>query len=128
MTSQVLTKPVRVTCSDKHCDGTIEVKYFSRELRMEKAIKTGLICLVAAVLCIFIPVAHFILVPSGLILTPILALRQFRMTNEIVSESCRCAACGGELTRLSSRELYPLYETCLSCKRENRIEPHQSSH
>jgi hypothetical protein len=125
MTSQVLTKPVRVTCSDKHSDGTIEVKYFSRELRMEKAIKTGLICFAAAALCIFIPVAHFILVPSGLILAPLLALRQFRVTNAIVGASCRCAACGGELTKLSSQERYPLYETCLACKRENLIQPHQ---
>jgi hypothetical protein len=95
---------------------------------MEKAIKTGLICFIVAALCIFIPVAHFILVPSGVILTPILALRQFRVTNAIIGASCTCAACGGELTRLSSQERYPLYETCLSCKRENRIESHQSSH
>lgn len=122
MTFQVVTKPVRIVCSDKHVAGTVDVKYFSRELRMEKAIKTGVFCLVATALCICIPVAHFILVPSGLILTPILALRQFRVTNAIVGASFTCAACGGQLTRLSSQEKYPLYETCLSCKRENIIE------
>jgi hypothetical protein len=126
MTSQVVTKPVRITCSEKHVEGSVEVKYFSRELRLEKAIKTGVFCLLITALCILIPVAHFVLVPSGLILTPILALRQFRITNAIIGASLTCAACGGELTRLSSRENYPLYETCLSCKRENLIEPLQS--
>jgi hypothetical protein len=122
MTSQVVTKPVRIICGDKRVAGTVDVKYFSRELRMEKAIKTGVLCLVATALCICIPVAHFILVPSGIVLTPILALRQFRITNEIVGASLSCASCGGQLTRLSSQEKYPLYETCLSCKRENLVE------
>jgi len=98
--------------------------YFSREVRLKRALKTALICLGITTLCVCIPGAHFLLVPTGILLTPFVVLKTYRVTTSLVGASVRCAACGGELTRLSSQERYPLYETCITCGRENRIVSH----
>ena len=124
MSSQIVTRLVQALQGEKHSEGSIEVMYFSREARLKRGLKTGLICLAITALCVCIPGAHFVLVPTGLLLTPFMVAKTYRVTTSIVGAAVPCAACGGELTRLSSQERYPLYETCVKCGRENRIVSH----
>jgi hypothetical protein len=121
MSTQVVTKSVVVLSGERSVGGTIEVACFSKEARLKRAAKTGAICLAIALVCVGIPGAHFILVPSMLLLTPFLVLRTYRVMSLIEHVNATCAVCGGALTSLSSKENYPLYERCLSCQRENRL-------
>lgn len=121
MTTQVVSKPVRVINGEHSVAGSLDVACFSKDARLKRAAKTAAICACVTLVCITIPGAHFILVPLMLLLTPFFTLRTYRVTTAIVGASTSCAACGGKLTSLASKESYPLYETCLSCQRENRI-------
>ena len=121
MSTQVVTRSVLVVSGERRVGGTIDVACFSKEARRKRAAKTGAICLMVALVCVGIPGAHFILVPSMLLLTPFLVLRAYRVMSLIENVNATCAVCGGVLTSLSSKENYPLYERCLSCQRENRL-------
>lgn len=121
MSTQVVTKSVVAVSGERRSPGTIDVTSFSKEARFKRAAKTGGICLAIALVCVGIPGAHFILVPSMLLVTPFFVLRTYRVMSLIANVKANCAVCGGTLTSLSSKENYPLYETCLSCQRENRL-------
>jgi hypothetical protein len=112
MSTQVVTKSVTAVSGERSVAGTIQVACFSKEARLKRAAKTGAICLA---------IALFVLVPSMLLITPLMVLRTYRVTSLIAEVNATCAACGGKLTSLTSKEIYPLYERCLSCQRENRI-------
>lgn len=121
MSTQVVTKSATAVSGEHSVAGTIQVACFSKEARLKRAAKTGAICLAIALVCVGIPGAHFVLVPSMLLITPLMVLRTYRVTSLIAEVNATCAACGGKLTSLTSKEIYPLYERCLSCQRENRI-------
>jgi hypothetical protein len=123
MTTQVVSKAVTVRNGERSVAGSLNVACFSKEARVKRALKTGMICLGVTLVCLTIPGAHFVLVPLMLALTPFFILRTYKVTTAIVGAVTSCAACGGKLTTLSSKENYPLYETCLACQRENRISP-----
>ena len=121
MTTQVVSKSVRAINGERSAIGSLNVACFSKDARFKRAAKTAAICVGITLVCLTIPGAHFILVPLMLLLTPFFTLRTYRVTTAIIGANTSCAACGGKLTSLSSKESYPLYETCLSCQRENRI-------
>lgn len=121
MDSQVLSKSVRAVYADKESSGTLQVKYFGRKERLRRAVRTGGICLGVALVCLCIPGAHFVLVPLAIVASPFIIVRSFRVLNSIAGSELRCAACGSALKILTSQERYPMYETCGSCHRENRI-------
>jgi hypothetical protein len=121
MSTQVVTKSVTAVNGEGRASGTIAVSCFSKEARLKRAAKTGAVCLAIALVCVGIPGAHFVLVPSMLLITPFMVLRTYRVTSLIAEVNATCAACGGKLTSLTSKENYPIYERCLSCQRENRL-------
>lgn len=123
MDSQVVTKAVSIICGDSRGEGAISVHHFSSRERARRAVKTGFICLAVVAVCACIPGAHFILVPLGLLTSPVLIARSWKEVSVISAFHGRCAVCHGELTRVNTRERYPLFENCMACHRENRILP-----
>lgn len=121
MDSQVIDKKVRVLCGAKETVGSLRVVYFTRRDKARRALKTATLCVLTAFVCLFIPGAHFILVPLTLISSPFLVVRSYRINTQIVGSEVACAECGGKVTRFTSQEVYPMYETCLLCKKENRL-------
>lgn len=121
MNSQVVTRNIVVSCGDASCEGTLMVHEFSARERWKRAVKTGVLCFGVLLGVACIPAAHFVLVPLVLILSPWIIVRSFQVSQVIKDADIHCARCQGELTRVSTRESYPMYETCLSCKRENVV-------
>jgi hypothetical protein len=126
MNIQASTKEVLAICGEMRKEGTFSVVYFDSSQRILRALKTSGICLLIVALCCFIPGAHFILVPLGVMISPFVIYRRWRQCSEIESVDVRCAVCDGELTRVTTQERYPLFENCTSCHRENRILPRDS--
>ncbi len=113
------TRTIIASANEKTTHGTMEVLEFSDQGRVKRAWMMALTCLGATVLCVFIPVAHFFLVPLGiLVVTPIMTIYTFRMKTKILSASITCPACNKPLTVLTSQEQYPIYENCSSCHRQ----------
>ena len=121
MSSQIVTKSVEVVCGQERKGGTIAVTEFDSKERSKRAAKIGMICLVSLGISVFIPGAHFVLVPLLIVVTPFLIFRAYNVGSAITDMSIVCAQCGGEVSAVSTRERYPLYETCVVCHRENRI-------
>lgn len=113
------TRQILATSNETTTHGTMEVLEFSEQGRVKRAWMMGLKCLGATVLCVFIPVAHFILVPLGLlVVTPIMTFYTFRVKTKILSAKITCPACHNSLNVLTSQEQYPIYENCSSCHRQ----------
>jgi hypothetical protein len=121
MTNQIVNRQVTAICGESRAEGALRVCEFGRSERIKRAWKTGGVCAVLVVVCACIPGAHFVLVPLMVLLTPWLVHRTWKIESAIDSIDIQCAQCHGELTRVSSRERYPLFENCMSCRRENRI-------
>jgi hypothetical protein len=101
--------------------GILQVLEFDKRARVHRAIKTGAVCLATTAACVCIPGAHFVLVPLGILLTPLMVYMSVKATTKIVDSAVTCPHCGKSLPILASQERYPLYENCLSCKREIKI-------
>ena len=116
-TSHVRT--IIATNSDSTTHGTMEVLEFSEQGRLKRALSMAAKCLGITALCVFIPGAHFVLVPLGLlVVTPLMALYTFRVKTKIVSAKIECPKCHAPLNVLTSQEQYPMYENCSSCHRQ----------
>lgn len=113
------TRTIIATSNEATTRGTMEVLEFSEQGRVKRAWLMALKCLGATALCVLIPVAHFILVPLGLlVVTPIMTLYTFRVKTKIVCAKITCPACHSPLNVLTSQERYPIYENCSSCHRQ----------
>ncbi len=113
------TRKIVATSNEATTHGTMEVLEFSEQGRVKRAWMMALKCLGATVLCVFIPVAHFFLVPLGLlVVTPIMTIYTFRVKTKILSATIDCPACHKPLNVLTSQEQYPIYENCSSCHRQ----------
>jgi hypothetical protein len=123
MSSQIVTKSVEIICGQERSAGTIEVTEFDSKERTRRAVKRSVICLISIAISACIPGAHFVLVPLLLVATPFLIMRAYNDASAITGMSIVCAQCQGSLSAVSTRERYPLYETCTLCHRENRIVP-----
>ena len=121
MTTQVSTNQVVANCGEKRREGALSVVYFDSRQKALRALKTTWFCLLIIAVCFLIPGAHLILVPTGIIISPFIVYKKWRQDSMITSVDVSCAICGGELTRVTTQERYPLFENCTSCHRENRI-------
>jgi len=113
------TRKIAATSSESATHGTMTVLEFSEQGRIKRALVMAAKCLGGTALCIFIPGAHFILVPLGLlVVTPLMAWYTFRVKTKIVSATIECPKCHAPLNVLTTQEIYPIYENCSSCHRQ----------
>ena len=122
MTSEVITHHIVARYSEDTSKGTIEAMHFGEEARLMRAMKTGGICVLVTLVCLFIPGAHLILVPLAIITSPFVIYKVHAQRTKIVKAEIACPKCHQPLAILSSQELYPLFENCGSCHREIRID------
>jgi hypothetical protein len=121
MTTQAVERRITAAYADHTSQGTMSVLEFDRKARTSRGIKAALKMLAATALFVFIPGAHFVLVPLGILLTPIVGILVSRVHSKIVGASIACPQCGSPLQVLSSKATMPLIENCASCSRPIRI-------
>jgi len=122
MTSEVVTHQIVAHSAGEMSRGTIEALHFGEEVRLMRSLKAAGICVVVACVCLCIPGAHFVLVPTTVLLSPFIIYRVHKQTTKIVTATIECPKCHKQLGVLSSQEKYPLFENCASCHREVRID------
>ena len=96
----------------------LRVRDWSRPERTARAVRTLASCWGLAVLAVFLPVLHFVLVPSLLVAGPLAALAKLREHASVLGASGACPACGSAQRFAVSgalRERTPL--RCESCGR-----------
>ncbi len=107
---------------DRRTEGYAIVHFFSHAERMQQSLKKLGLFWGLAVLCIFIPVFHFVLVPLFLGLGVYFALRSRKSEGSIIRGETSCPHCG-TVVHLGPSELqWPVIEICQSCARPVRME------
>jgi hypothetical protein len=78
--------------------GTLHVQVFSDRERWLRALRMLGIMWGLAVLTVFIPIAHFVLVPGFLIAGPVMAVLRYRAGESVEGATGECPTCGQPVT------------------------------
>jgi len=81
----------------QHSDAHARVALYGRIDRVRRAVLGLLACWAAACGALFVPVLHFVLVPSLLIAGPWLALTRLGERRTVLGVEGPCPACGGAI-------------------------------
>lgn len=96
----------------------VSVRHFQRGARAKRALEAVGLCWGAAVLAVFIPVAHLILVPGLIFAGVLLGISRFRSETVVTSARGTCPDCGAEQDLdVSGRWRVPQSVTCRRCQR-----------
>jgi len=117
MTTETLHYPVSGYAAQK-TDASVEVIRFDRKARVRRAVSALALWWAAALASVFIPIAHFALVP-GFFIYGIVAARQ-RLKHEIVATRVEgtCPDCGAAQQFEAAGPWAPPVETaCRQCSR-----------
>lgn len=95
---------------------SMHVTTFTKQEQKTRALKSLLIFWTIAALCIFIPIAHLILVPAFLIGGVIVASRRWKTEQEGTEATGSCPACGKKIRiKLDKNADLPQWKDCPEC-------------
>jgi hypothetical protein len=96
--------------------GTARVRDHDHGERVARALRAAGLCLGLAALSVFLPIAHFVLVPAFLLAAPIFALRRLHTRASIVGLEGICPRCNENRTFEAKGTFRPgLQATCPVC-------------
>ena len=120
--STIESIPVRVEgVNEKATSGEVKMQVWNRDERMKRALKALGLSWGIALLCILIPILHFVLVPLGLIAGPIIAYAIYFKESIILGGEAPCPQCGKPLKIVRSEVKWPLSDLCGVCQAEVKI-------
>jgi hypothetical protein len=107
---------------DQAVAATVRVRGHDRRDRVRRAVLGFAACWGAAILAVFLPVLHFVLVPALVIAGPLVALSQLRQHVTIVDVEGPCPACGAAIReKLNSDARLPIELRCEQCRRALKV-------
>ena len=96
--------------------GKVTIKIWTEKERLTRALKFGGMTWAAAVICVVLPLVHFVLVPSLLIAGPFVAIWNFRRKSIVEGGSGTCPFCGKAVTIGRGNDVWPIDELCTQCQ------------
>ena len=115
---QVIVK----TRDGKSSSGKVIVQRWSRKGRVRRSLKILGFIWILAVLSVFLPIAHFILVPVFFIAGPIVAHFIYKQESAVVGGESLCPNCGKQLPIVSGPNKWPLEDLCSNCQTHVLVE------
>ncbi|RMH43626.1 MAG: hypothetical protein D6689_04580 [Deltaproteobacteria bacterium] len=97
-------------------DGRVQRRQLDRSARTRRAAAALGACWGLAVVAVFIPVAHFVLVPSLTIAGPIVAWLRARQRAVVLGGDGTCPACGASIEIEPGPAHWPLHAQCAACR------------
>lgn len=114
------------TGDEKRGYGKITAYHFSKEEQMLNAVKKLLMFWGIAVVCVFIPALHFVLVPLFLVLGVYFFIKTIKLTARVTEGETSCPVCQKTIKIEPTLLSWPLTEICQSCVNTVRIRPRES--
>lgn len=108
---------------DARSDGEVAVRRWSGMDRTRRAIVALAGFWALAIVSIFIPALHFVLVPAFLLIGPIAAVLLARQKSTVLGGRGVCPACSEPFFIEGGTESWPLQDVCESCRAAVTIEP-----
>jgi len=116
---------IKLVIEDKQSSVPAFLLIVSKKEALKKALFFGLATLFLAAISSFIPLIHFVAVPTLLLLTPVLAFLIFKayhnQKNVLYNVDPLCPSCKKSIVLPQSYELYPLSQVCSSCHKRLEI-------
>lgn len=106
----------------KETRADVEVVHLSVGQRAVEALKTFGMFFGGAVVCVFIPVLHFVLVPTALLVGFIMAYRKFFQLEFVKSGTLTCPGCKHQFPVVQGVFNWPKREGCPSCDLDLMLE------
>jgi len=104
-------------------DATVRVVSFGRSVRLRRALSGLVLAWLLAVVCIFIPVAHFFLVPGFLGLGAYLFASRWRTSSSVMRAFGTCPDCDASQDFQMAGNWNPPHRvTCNGCQRSLVLE------
>lgn len=114
--STVERRPILIKGGEREREGVLCVRAFSHQDRVARAAKVWALCWLLAAITLFIPIAHFVLVPGFLLAGPIWAFQRYRVTLSPEQASGHCPISDEEITlQLDASDRLPLWTYCPVC-------------
>lgn len=116
MDSGTLEREVRLVSVDgKESKGTVRIQHWNRHDRLVRAAKFGGASLGLAIVSVFIPLLHFVLVPLFLLATPFVFSLTFNRESAVLGGEGACPKCGEPFTVAKGPNKFPLKDLCTRC-------------
>ncbi len=128
-----MATPESETIGIKGCDtethpGTLHSICYSPSERSRRAGKLLAICWGVALITLFIPFAHFFLVPIFLIAGPIAAYSRYNLTKATERATGICPVCQQEITiSLDPTDKIPKHTYCPACNKPLQLVYHNAA-
>ncbi len=112
--STTIYRTIRIENSDNHSTlGQLLITTYTPQERTARAIKILAIMWGLAVVTLFIPLAHFILVPGFLIAGPVIAYKRYQMAEHPSSADGHCPTCNQPSSiHLEPSDTLPMWVYC----------------
>lgn len=117
------SEQITISSGDAHpSKGQIQIRDFSSGERLGRAILRGGIGLALTIVAIFIPIAHFVLVPLGLLVSVLLVISAMNQSGVIESGTATCPSCNATISIYRRSKKFPFTDICESCHRSVTIQ------
>jgi 4-hydroxybenzoate polyprenyltransferase len=114
---------VRVTSLEgKESRGVVQLRSLGAAERAKRAAKMVGILWGLAVLSVFVPIAHFVLVPGFFLAGLVAAAMVYRTEIVVVGGEASCPKCGAAVSITPGTARWPMRETCEACQWPMTIE------
>lgn len=113
---QITTQVVLTSPSGKQQDATVTIAEWTPQERLRRGLKFFGICWGAAILTIFIPILHFILVPLLLLAGPVAGYHFYQQERMMLGGQAICPQCGAPLQIEKGPAKWPAEELCTVCR------------
>ncbi|MGE0631546.1 MAG: hypothetical protein AB7O96_04015 [Pseudobdellovibrionaceae bacterium] len=123
---QIQKIPVQIIVAmdaDRKSSAVVEVRVNSKVTRMKEAGKGLALCWVLALLFVFVPVFHFVLVPAAIIAGVFVFWNKMELQNFFVSGEFRCPKCNAQISPKQGSFNWPKREECCGCREKILIQP-----
>lgn len=102
--------------------GELKLSVLSSAERLQRSFGTLLLCWLLAGVTLFIPLAHFFLVPLFVIAGPVLFFMRYKVTELKESVSGECPECAQAVViELEATDKFPKWTYCPSCNKSVQL-------
>lgn len=111
------TDSITLECqeNDKVTTGSAIRRDLTSGERLLRSFRSIAIFWIVALLSVFVPVLHFILVPLFIILGIVFGIMTFLQSSLILSGTVLCPSCKAEVQLVPNAESWPREQRCTSC-------------
>jgi hypothetical protein len=103
--------------------GTVSIEEFDQKTRMMRGLKTFGVFFACALVAIFIPLLHFVLVPGLTIAGIAFGYSAYQKPSLVRGGKGVCPKCGAEFAIVQSPPNWPLKDVCAKCFENVKISP-----